>query len=506
MIFIGQGNETAEFGLFRRASVARRGGSKEAALARLFIVSNRVGSSLKANEGGLATAIHAATEERDIVWFGPSGDQVAGSGGTMRREPEGRLMRLLVDLDPTDYDGYYNRFANRVLWPLFHYRIELAEFDRESWAAYCRVNEILADRLSEALAPDDMVWVHDYHLFPLADALRRRGCGNRIGFFLHIPFPAPEILTTLPVHGALMHMLFAYDLVGFQSDRDVQAFQDYVDREAGGRTGLDGLSHAYGRSLRAGCFPISIDTAKVANLAARSVRSRAADRLRASLSGRQLVIGVDRLDYSKGLIRRLAAVEHLFATRPALRHEVVMLQIAPPTREEVPEYQQIRADLDACIGRINGTYGEPDVLPVRYLNRHFRQEVLFGFYRASRIGLVTPLRDGMNLVAKEYVASQDPSDPGVLILSRFAGAALELEGGALIVNPYDVDRVSEALGTALAMPLQERRQRWETMMLRLERADVHAWYDGFVQALQRSRNHAANSASESEADPCPVWS
>ena len=470
-------------------------------MARLVIVSNRVGSALKANEGGLATAIQAMTGQRDIIWFGPSDTPVEGGSGTIRSERDGRLTRMLVDLDPRDYEGYYVNFSNRVLWPLFHYRIDLAEFDRESWAAYQRVNEVLAEQLSGALAPDDVVWIHDYHLIPLAEALRRRGVGNRIGFFLHIPFPAPEVLTTLPVHEALVRMLFAYDLAGFQTDRDVQSFRDYVEREAGGRTGRDGLSHAYGHSVRAGCFPISIDTRRVAAQAARAHGLRPADRLRASLSGRKLVIGVDRLDYSKGLVKRLAAIERLFITRPQLRRALVMLQIAPPTREAVPEYQQIRADLDAGIGRINGIFGEPDLLPVRYLNRHFRQEVLFGFYRASRVGLVTPLRDGMNLVAKEFVASQDPQDPGVLILSRFAGAALELEG-ALIVNPYDVDEVADALERALAMPIEERRARHATMMRLLEEVDVHAWRDGFLQALQRSRSPAPAMAAASCAAAC----
>ncbi len=474
-------------------------------MGRLVVVSNRVGSSLKANEGGLATALQAMAGQRDIVWFGPSGDLVENTSSRLRVEREGRLTRALVDLDPKDYERYYGDFSNRLLWPLFHYRIDLADFDRESWDAYCRVNGVLADRLAEFLEPDDTVWIHDYHLIPMAEALRGHGVGNRIGFFLHIPFPVPEILTTLPVHATLMRMLFACDLVGFQSERDVQAFQDYVDREAGGRTGLDGLSHAFGRSVRAGCFPISIDTKRVVAQAARCDGVRPAEKLRESLSGRRLVIGVDRLDYSKGLVKRFAAIERLFETRPHLRRGMVMLQIAPPTRETVPEYQQIRADLDARIGRINGTYGEPDVLPVRYLNRHYRQEVLFSFYRASRVGLVTPLRDGMNLVAKEYVASQDPKDPGVLILSRFAGAALEMEEGAVVVNPYDIDEVAGALETALEMPLAERRDRYAAMMIRLEKVDVHAWCEGFLQALQRSRNIAAGATAK-PASAYAAWS
>jgi trehalose 6-phosphate synthase len=335
-----------------------------------------------------------------------------------------------------------------------------------------------------ALAPDDVVWIHDYHLIPLGAALRQAGVENRLGFFLHIPFPPSDILATLPVHEKLVRALFAYDLVGFQTDKDLQAFGDYIEREAHGWALGHGAVHAYGTWLRVGSFPIGIDTRVVAAQAARAARTSQAARLRDSLSGRRLVIGVDRLDYTKGLVRRFAAVERLLDLQPQHRRAIVVLQIAPTTREEVPEYQQIRTELDARISRINGRFGEPDLLPVRYLNRHFRQETLFGFYRASRVAMVTPLRDGMNLVAKEFVASQNPDDPGVLILSRFAGAARELDA-ALIVNPFDVDQVADALDRALAMAIEDRRVRHGAMMTRLGEHDVHAWYQQFLDTLQR---------------------
>jgi len=452
-------------------------------VARLVIVSNRVGSSIEPNAGGLATAMVAALGQRDAVWFGWSGTVTDEPPGETHVRRDGRVTRMLVDLERRDYEGYYLGFSNRALWPLFHYRINLAEYDPESWAAYGRVNALLATRLAAALAPDDVVWVHDYHLIPFAAALRRIGVRNRIGFFLHIPFPGPELLTTLPVHDALVRALFAYDLVGFQTDKDLQAFADYVEREADGRMFGDGVAHAYGARVRAKSFPISIDTRAVALQAARASRTGQAARLRDSLSGRKLVIGVDRLDYSKGLTRRFAAVERLLETHPEHRRAIVVLQIAPATREAIPEYQQIRAELDACMGRINGRFGEPDLLPVRYLNRHFRQETLFGFYRASRVAMVTPLRDGMNLVAKEFVASQAQDDPGVLVLSRFAGAACELDA-ALIVNPFDVDQVANALDRAIAMPVEERRERHAALLARIERHDVHAWCQSYLDALQ----------------------
>ena len=459
-------------------------------MGRLIIVSNRVGSSLSGNEGGLATAMIAALDRREVIWFGWSGQVIDTQPGPARLHREGPLTRMLVDLERADYEGYYLGFANRVLWPIFHYRVNLAEYSREQWAAYRRVNETLAERLAPALEPDDTIWVHDYHLIPFGAALRRLRVDNRLGFFLHTPFPAPEVLTTLPVHETLVRALFAYDLVGFQTKQDLQAFTDYVEREAGGWVAEDQTRYAYGSGVRAASFPISIDTRAVAERAARAARTRQAARLRESLAGRHLVIGVDRLDYTKGLVHRFDAVERLLDTRPEYRRTVVMLQIAPPSREDVPEYRRIRGELDARIGRINGRLGEPDHLPLRYINRRFRQETLFGFYRASRVGMVTPLRDGMNLVAKEFVASQDPEDPGVLVLSRFAGAARELKA-ALIVNPFDVDQVADALDRALVMPLDERRARYQTMSSHLLGNDVHAWREAFLAALQGPQSNLA---------------
>ncbi|HEV8679385.1 MAG TPA: trehalose-6-phosphate synthase, partial [Stellaceae bacterium] len=444
---------------------------------------NRVGSSLKPNEGGLATAVLAAVGQREVTWFGWSGELTDGTPGATRAYREGSLTRLLVDLNRADYEGFYLGFANRVLWPLFHYRVNLSEFGREEWTAYSRVNEFFAERLAAALAPDDIVWVHDYHMIPLGAELRRLGVANRIGFFLHIPFPASEVLLTMPVHEALVRSLFAYDLVGFQTENDRQAFADYVEREADGWIAGDGRLHAYGRRVSAGSFPISIDTKAVAARAARAAGSAIGGRLRSSLGDRRLVIGVDRLDYTKGLVRRFAAVERLFETRPQHRRATVVMQIASPTREDIPEYQQIRAELDGCIGRINGRFGEPDHFPVRYINRHFRQETLFGFFRSSRVAMVTPLRDGMNLVAKEFIASQDPEDPGVVVLSRFAGAARELDA-ALIVNPFDTDEVAEALDRALVMPIDERQDRHRAMLAHLVRRDVHAWMEGYLDAME----------------------
>ncbi|HLI12553.1 MAG TPA: trehalose-6-phosphate synthase [Alphaproteobacteria bacterium] len=457
-------------------------------MGRIVVVSNRVStaptSSSTANIGGLAIAVHAALDYESAIWFGWTGEIADHAPSSPRVLNDGRLTRILVDLSREDYRRYYAGFSNRTLWPLFHYRIDLVEFDHRNYIAYRRVSETFARHLEGFLQPEDLVWIHDYHLIPLASALRARGIGNRLGFFLHTPFPAREVLTTLPVHEELVRGLCAYDVVGFQTRDDLHAFRDYIVREAEGTVGSEGIVSAFGCNTYADAYPISIDPEATAARAERGAAGNQARRLRESLAGRELIIGVDRLDYSKGLIKRFEAVEQLLEEHPEHRRRLVVLQIAPPTRGDVPEYQHLRSTLDAQIGHINGRFAEPDLLPVRYLNRHFGQETLFGFYRASSIGLVTPLRDGMNLVAKEYVASQDPADPGVLVLSRFAGAAHELKD-ALIVNPYDTTAVAAALDRALNMALDERQRRYEAMMSALRRNDIRAWRDAFLRALSK---------------------
>jgi trehalose 6-phosphate synthase len=453
-------------------------------VGRIIVVSNRVGSlaNSPSNSGGLAIAMRAALQREPAIWFGWSGNIVETPPESARIIREGSLTRALVDLSQQDYQRYYAGFANRALWPLFHYRIDLVEFDPQEYSGYSSVNRQFANQLLPLLRPDDLIWVHDYHLIPLGAFLRERGCKNRIGFFFHTPFPVTEVITTLPVHEDLFRALSNYDLVGFQTDNDLHAFTDYIAREVGGDVERDGRIRVFGRNLRAAAFPISIDPEATAVRAARAMAMPGCQRLEASLSGRSLVIGVDRLDYSKGLLRRFQAIDQLLESHPDYRQRVVVLQIATPTRGDVPEYRQLRASLDAIMGRINGRFGEPDLLPVRYLNRNFSQDTLFGFYRISAVGLVTPLRDGMNLVAKEFVASQDPEDPGVLVLSRFAGAARELEA-AVIVNPYDSAGIAAALDRALSMPKDERRERHAAQMKVLRGNDIHTWRNAFLTAL-----------------------
>ncbi|MHA1599397.1 MAG: alpha,alpha-trehalose-phosphate synthase (UDP-forming) [Alphaproteobacteria bacterium] len=455
-------------------------------MSRLIVVSNRVAptkSGRSGGEGGLAVAVKAAMHDQGGVWFGWSGRIFDHEPGPPDIFDVGRMTYVLVDLSQRDHDEYYNGYANRTLWPLFHYRLDLTEFSRRNLAGYQRVNRLFANKLQPLLQPDDRIWMHDYHLIPMAEQLRSLGCQQRMGFFLHIPWPSLEILLALPNHRTIVRALCAYDLIGFQTNRDLRAFWEYIELEAGGDVCDDGIIEAFGRRLRAEAFPIGIDTDTIATYAVEAESSRQNRRLKESLRGRKLVIGVDRLDYSKGLVARMESIDHLFKTNPDLRGRVTTMQIAPPSRSDVPEYVEIRQQLEAIVGHVNGTYAEFDWMPIRYLNKGFTRRTLAGFYRLSRVGLVTPLRDGMNLVAKEFIAAQNPEDPGVLVLSRFAGAAEELNN-ALIVNPYDVEDVADAIRRALIMPVEERRERWQGMFEWLQRHNIVAWQRSFMEALE----------------------
>ena len=453
-------------------------------MSRLVVVSNRVALPGQASSGGLAVALQAALEETGGLWFGWSGNIADDASGQLHEQTSGNIDYVTVDLSRADHDDYYNGFANRTLWPLLHFRMDLVDYSRETWEAYRRVNALFADRLAPQLRDDDVVWIHDYHLIPLASLLRERGVRCKLGFFVHVPMPSSDILAALPHHGLLFEGLSAHDLVGFQTSRDLERFQDYVRLFGRGRVVEHGvLETASGRRLRAGAFPISIDTAGIERQAAAAVGKSSFKRLARSLSGRALAIGVDRLDYSKGLPERFRAFERYLQRYPDQIGELTYLQIAPVSRGDVLEYQTLRSELEQLAGHINGGHAEPDWTPMRYVNRNFPHASLTGFYRLARLGLVTPLRDGMNLVAKEYVAAQDPEDPGVLVLSSFAGAARELDQ-ALLVNPYDLDGVAAAIARAVSMPLEERRERWEAMMACLRDHDITDWRRSYLQTLR----------------------
>jgi trehalose 6-phosphate synthase len=461
---------------------------------RLILISNRVAiptDNGSHRAGGLEVVLAPTLKRYEGVWFGWSGRVVERGQVATKTIQKSSQSYILTDLSEEDHQEYYSGFANSVLWPILHYRIDLAEFTRRDLSGYLRVNEHFADELSKVVLPSDLLWVHDYHFIPLGDELRKRGLTNRIGFFLHVPFPAPEFMTVLPHHERLLSSLLQYDLVGFQTDGDVQNFIRYVISEHPGSnigvfqaTDRQVVLNQNGRQIRVGAFPVGIDTVEFEKRARRAARSSFVNEAVESLDGRTLMIGVDRLDYSKGLTQRMEAVDLFFSNWPDWRGKVTYLQIAPKSRSEIQEYLELGQALGAIAGRINGKFGEVAWTPIRYVNRAYSRTELAGLYRSARVGLVTPLRDGMNLVAKEYVAAQDANDPGVLILSRFAGAAAECRD-ALLVNPFDPESVASAIARALEMPLAERRDRHNHILATLSLNNSDVWGTRFLRSLQK---------------------
>lgn len=453
---------------------------------RLVLVSNRVATpDVPDSAGGLAVGLCDALQEHGGLWFGWSGNVRARPSGRPKIAEEASVTYATLDLSHAEYDQYYNGYANRTLWPLFHYRIDLAAFDRNFYPGYQRVNAKFARMMVPLLKKSDLVWVHDYHLIPLGEELRSAGCRMPLGFFLHIPFPTLQVFSALYNYKRLTRHLLNYEVVGFQTQSDLHSFYEVVE-EVGGEVDDDrNMVEAFGRTVHCAAFPIGIDVDDFVRLAESGPAKAQLRRQLDGLNDRNMIIGVDRLDYSKGLPDRLAAFEAMLANYPASRGRVTLLQIAAPTREDVPEYIEIRHELETAAGHINGRFAEFDWEPVRYINRSYKRVSLAGLYRASKVGLVTPLRDGMNLVAKEFVAAQDGDDPGVLILSRFAGAAAQMEE-ALIVNPYDTQAVSNAMQHALTMPLAERQRRWTRLMDGLRRQDIAWWRRTFIEALHEA--------------------
>jgi trehalose 6-phosphate synthase len=455
-------------------------------VGRLIVVSNRVPSPDKTGAtqpGGLAVALQAALQTRGGIWMGWSGRSSGEEPpGELATATVGNINFALTDLTEKDVEEYYHGFANRVLWPICHYRLDLAEYGRKEMTGYFRVNGFFAERLVPLLQPDDLIWIHDYHLIPVAAELRRMGVKNRIGFFLHIPWPAPDVFFAMPVHEEIARSLTYYDVIGFQTDHDLENFEDCLRRaELGERVGED-YFRSNDRTFKAHAYPIGIETDAFAALARKAIRTQIAQRMRQSLDGKSLIIGVDRLDYSKGITQRIDAFEKFLTRNPESQRHVALLQITPKSRSEVPEYEAMQRMVAEQAGRVNGALGTVDWVPIRYVNRSIGRPVLAGLYRMAKVALVTPLRDGMNLVAKEFVAAQDGEDPGVLILSRFAGAARELSE-ALLVNPYDVEGTANAIARGLSMPLNERRDRWSSAMATLQANDVFHWCDSFLADL-----------------------
>ncbi len=465
----------------------------DAANRRLIIVSNRVAMPKKngAAAGGLTVGILAALKDHGGMWFGWNGKLSDREAQMPERVEQGNIEYATISLTEADFEQYYNGYSNRVLWPVCHYLLDFIQYNAADFEGYLRVNALFARKLAALLQPDDIIWVHDYHLIPLAAQLREAGIENPIGFFLHVPFPSYEAFRAVPRHDYLLRALCAYDVLGFHTESDLTAFKTCLQGPMLDATVGQGRKiQVPGGHLIADVFPIGVDVQDIVTLAEGAQDSKRVRRMVNSLADRKLVIGVDRLDYSKGLAQRLLSYERLLEKYPNMQKELVLMQIAPPTRTGVRTYDEIRAELEQVSGRINGRFADTDWVPIRYLNKGVKRKPLMGLFRQAAVGLVTPVRDGMNLVAKEYVAAQDPDDPGMLVLSSMAGAASELTE-AIIVNPYDRDEVADGIALALTMPLPERQQRHAAMMHTLRRNDITAWRTRFVDALLENASSRA---------------
>lgn len=454
-------------------------------MSRLVVVSNRVPSP-KVGEpqaGGLAIALRNALTACGGLWFGWNGQVKSTPQQSPRSTHSAGIDYATLALTRPEHRDYYLGYANEVLWPVFHFHLGNMDFRREYQHAYRSVNERFAEALVPLLEDDDIVWVHDYHFIPFGGDLRARGVRQRLGFFLHTPFPSYNLIRALPGYRDRLAELCQYDLVGFQTRDDELAFEESMARTFGSGCVVDGAVRLGDRIARTGVYPVGVDVEEATELASRAVTATRVRRLIHNLDDRDLIVGVDRLDYSKGLPNRVRAFATLLRDHEHRRGHTVLMQIASPSRIAIPEYNRLRRQLERLCGHINGNYGYLDWVPVHYLNRTFARASLMGLYRAAQIGLVTPLRDGMNLVAKEFVAAQNPQSPGVLVLSELAGAARELDG-AIQVNPYDVDGIAAGLDTALAMPLAERRQRHEQMMETLRRNSIQRWHQRFLDDLR----------------------
>jgi trehalose 6-phosphate synthase len=467
---------------------------KDTDTRRLVVVSNRLPALPEADSsaetspktvGGLVSALYPALLARGGVWFGWSGRT------TRRREHapphsirRGAIKLIAVDLSEEEVNDFYTGFCNRTLWPLFHCFPTRMRWRSEEYRTYRRINRSFAAHLRPVLQTHDIVWVHDYHLIPLGAELRKLGWQGSLGFFLHTPFPPVDILTILPSASQLLVDLSVYDLLGFHTHRYCQNCADALCLELGGT--FDGEVYRQGKaSVRLGAYAIGTDPTTFARWARSAQADLQSRRLRQSVRGRRILLGVDRLDYTKGIAERLLAFERLLERHPQWRGRVSLIQISAPSRTRVPEYITQKQEVERLVGAINGRFSEEDWIPVRYLYRAYSQEELAAFYREADVCIVTPLRDGMNLVAKEYIAAQTV-DPGVLVLSRFCGAADDLRE-AVIINPYDIDGTADAFHQALEMPLAERKERWQMLLERVHTRTAQAWSEQFLSALLQER-------------------
>ena len=461
---------------------------------RIVIVSNRLPftvhrqtGELARSSGGLVTAMEPVSARFLTHWVGWTGtEQDPKIEAAVSAQNTEWLRYVPVFMSKQDSDNFYRGFANEILWPLFHDLQSRCNFEPRYWESYCKVNREFARATMAAADGADLVWVHDYHLMLLGSLLRQSGLTKKLAFFLHIPFPAPDIFEKLPWSKQVLEALLQFDLVGFQTPRDQKNFINSAKH-----MGLSFKLHKTGayvqiqhaRTTAVGSFPISIDSQDWARAASAPPVQAKATRVRRDLAGQQIVLGIDRLDYTKGIPERLKAFETLLQKHPEHRRRITLLQVVVPSREDIPKYRELTQEVQQLVARINGQHGEPGWTPVHYVHRHLQRQQLLAYYAAADIALVTPLKDGMNLVAKEYCAAKQDGD-GVLILSQFAGAAAELGRGAVLVNPYDREQVAEAIHRATGTSRPERQRKMRTLKDRVLQNDVFRWCEDILRATE----------------------
>jgi trehalose 6-phosphate synthase len=445
---------------------------------RLIVVSNRLPKG-DVPAGGLIFALHEALQGSGGLWIG-AGDPGRAAEDGLTPIGSGVYDRATFALTEEEHRGFYLGYANSVLWPLFHHRPDLLDFTDGDFRAYAEVNRRVARAIAGIVKPDDLIWIQDYHFLMVAHELRALGVENRIGLFLHIPFPSPNDVMALPQIAMMPAWLAAHDLVGLQAQRDVISAREVIRHDVKAQILSDGSYIREGRVFSVRSFPIGIDakgfaaTARAGVVPTLNLGERA-----------PLLLGVDRLDYSKGLVHRFEAFGAYLANRPPTGPRPTFLQIAPPSRSDVAAYQEIREELEQASGSINGAHADLDWTPIRYVRRYVPRDRIAALFRRADVALVTPLADGMNLVAKEFVAAQDPEDPGVLVLSHFAGAAEQMEA-AVLVNPFDRHGFAEAIGTALEMGLEERRERHAALREGVFEQDIAWWTRTFLSVLRKA--------------------
>lgn len=472
-------------------------------MARILLVSNRLPITIRTDgqgqvglqrsAGGLATGLSGPHRDSEGLWIGWPGD-TSELAPEQLDELAGELARqrlVAVALSAEEIASYYDGFCNGVVWPLFHHLIDRIPLHARGWESYRQVNERFASAVLERYRPGDRIWIHDYQLGLVPALVRAQLPEATIGFFLHIPFPAPEIYRIFPWREELLEGLLGADLVGFHTLSYARHFANALLHVLGLLPNVDRVTWR-GRVVRFGAYPMGIDVQSFTEAARAPAAEAAVQRHRTDVGDRALLLGIDRLDYTKGIPRRLRAVERLLEKEPSWRGRLRLLQVAVPSRVHVDEYVGFHRDVNELVGRINGAYGTPSQMPVHYVYRSFSQTELVHMYRAADVMLVTPLRDGMNLVAKEFVASR-VDDGGVLVLSEFAGAAAEM-GEAVLVNPYDIEGMADGIARALSMPLEERGTRMRALRERVLGNDVHRWVAAFLGDLDLAREGAAASA------------